>query len=277
MIGCKYLPLTLSAACWVFWRAVMIGPFLWVLHNLSNSVRHWGLPLSWIPLCACHWTFSSSGSSPFPSLQFFQIGIIMCQSFDCGMANPSLTWCPVFLLEVGYIKSLSLLSVISSKVPPFEFWESLISQVSGAFWRAPLTSYLLRLTVSILSVGPQGFSPIPSLATASTYPPSHLPPPRDSFLFPPKWCWGIITWSLQLLIFLWHEGCNLNIQYYLNNIHLLVNTHHACTFGSGLPLSGWYFLNSLICQKNSWCFIFTSGLEVHWVNEPHFLYISLIG
>jgi hypothetical protein len=32
LVGCKYLHLTLSAACWVFWRAVMIGPFLWVLH-----------------------------------------------------------------------------------------------------------------------------------------------------------------------------------------------------------------------------------------------------
>jgi hypothetical protein len=28
LAGCKYLHLTLSAACWVFWRAVMIDPFL---------------------------------------------------------------------------------------------------------------------------------------------------------------------------------------------------------------------------------------------------------
>ena len=68
LVGCKYLYLTLSAACWVFQRAVMIDPFLWVLHSLSNSVRPWDLPLSWIPLWACHWTFFSSGSSPFPSL-----------------------------------------------------------------------------------------------------------------------------------------------------------------------------------------------------------------
>jgi hypothetical protein len=68
LVGCKYLHLTLSAACWVFWRAVMIGPFLWMLHSLSNSVRPWDLPLSWIPLWACCWTFFSSGSSPFPSL-----------------------------------------------------------------------------------------------------------------------------------------------------------------------------------------------------------------
>jgi hypothetical protein len=39
LVGCKYLHLTFSAACWVFWSAVMLGPFLWVLHSFSNSVR----------------------------------------------------------------------------------------------------------------------------------------------------------------------------------------------------------------------------------------------
>jgi hypothetical protein len=67
--------------CWVFQRAVMIGTFLWVLYSLSNRVRPWGLPLSWIPLWACSWTFFSLDSSPFPSLQFFQMGTIMGQSF----------------------------------------------------------------------------------------------------------------------------------------------------------------------------------------------------
>jgi hypothetical protein len=68
LIGCKYLHLTLSGACGVFWRAVMIGPFLWALHSLSNSVRSWDLPMNWTPLWACHSTFFSSGSSPFPCL-----------------------------------------------------------------------------------------------------------------------------------------------------------------------------------------------------------------
>jgi hypothetical protein len=58
----------LSTACWVFLRAVMLGPFLWVLHTLSNSVRPWDLPLSCIPFWPCHWTFFSTGSSAFPSL-----------------------------------------------------------------------------------------------------------------------------------------------------------------------------------------------------------------
>jgi hypothetical protein len=43
------------------------------------------------------------------------------------MATPSLTWCPVFLLEVASISSLSLL-VVTSIVPPFESWESLTCQ-----------------------------------------------------------------------------------------------------------------------------------------------------
>ena len=49
LVGCKYLPLILSVACWVLRSVAMLGPFLWVLHSLSNSVRPWDLPLSWIP------------------------------------------------------------------------------------------------------------------------------------------------------------------------------------------------------------------------------------
>lgn len=37
--GWKYLQLTFSAAGWVLRRAVIIGPYLWELHSLSNSVR----------------------------------------------------------------------------------------------------------------------------------------------------------------------------------------------------------------------------------------------
>jgi hypothetical protein len=44
-VGCKYLHLTLSAACWVFQRSVRIGPILWGIYSLSNSVRPWEPPL----------------------------------------------------------------------------------------------------------------------------------------------------------------------------------------------------------------------------------------
>ena len=65
LIGFNYLHLILSAACWVFQRAVLIGLILWVLHRLSNSVRTRGLPLSLIPLWACHWTFFSQAPLHF--------------------------------------------------------------------------------------------------------------------------------------------------------------------------------------------------------------------
>jgi hypothetical protein len=97
-IGWMQISASLSAACWVFQRAVMIDPFLWALHGLSNSVRN------------AFWAGSHFGpvagpsfpqvSSPFQSLQFFQTGTIMGQRCDCGMTTPSLTWCPVLLLEL---------------------------------------------------------------------------------------------------------------------------------------------------------------------------------
>ena len=45
LFECKYLHLTLPAACWVFRSAVMLGPFLWVLHSFSNSVKTWSIHL----------------------------------------------------------------------------------------------------------------------------------------------------------------------------------------------------------------------------------------
>jgi hypothetical protein len=134
----------------------------------------------------------------------------MGQRCDCAMATPSLIWCPVFLLEVGSISSLSPLLGISSKVPPFESWDTLTSQVSGAFcggWSGVGRSYFLRLPVYILSAGPPGFSPFPSHNTRSgtllSYPTSAIPPPPprslplsgpslptwDCFLLFPKWDW----------------------------------------------------------------------------------------
>jgi hypothetical protein len=85
---------------------------------------------------------------------------------------------------VGSISSLSLLSGISSEIPPFESWESLTSQVSGAFWGGLPTSSFLRLPVYTC---PQGFSPFPSPNTRSG---SSLPPTPSTTLspstFPPR-------------------------------------------------------------------------------------------
>ena len=143
----------------------------------------------------------------------------MGQGFDCGMANPSLIRCPVFLLEVGSISSLSLLSDIASKITPFESWESLISQVSGAFWKVPPTSYFLRLLVYILSAGPQGFSPFPNpipdqVPSLPSWPSPQIPPslpPCGCFLLSPKSDRGVLTWVLQLVELF--EFCGLYLRY----------------------------------------------------------------
>jgi hypothetical protein len=68
----------------------------------------------------------------------------------------------------------------------FESWESLIFQVSGAFWMVPPISYILRLPVYILSAGPQVFNPLSSLNTRSGFPLSSLPtiPPSLSLPVP---------------------------------------------------------------------------------------------
>jgi hypothetical protein len=110
----------------------------------------------------------------------------MGQRCDCGMATPSLTSCPVFLLEVISRSSLSLLMGISSKVHPLKPG-SFNSQVSGAFWGYP---QLLFPEVACLHSfwwpsWHQSFSltqchiRFPStlhFPTPSTFPPRSLPP-----------------------------------------------------------------------------------------------------
>ena len=115
----------------------------------------------------------------------------MSQHCGYGMATPSLTWCPVFLLDVGSKSSHSLVMAASSKVPHFEPWESLTSQVCvhsrvspqpPNSWGCLFTFFLLAFRASVLFDYPipdqgSGF-PLPStlLHTPSTYPPRSLPP-----------------------------------------------------------------------------------------------------
>jgi hypothetical protein len=86
----------------------------------------------------------------FLRLLFISIPLILSDKNNYGSelllrdAPTSLICCPVFLLEVSSISSLSLLLKISSKVPLFESWEYLTSQDSGEFCKIPKTSYLLR-------------------------------------------------------------------------------------------------------------------------------------
>ena len=149
----------------------MIGSSLWTLHSLSNSIRPWSLPLSWIPPWACCWTSFSSGSSPVLSLQFFQTGTVIGQILTVWWwqtypSLDSLSFCWRWPLQVPspHCRAFHLRSFLS-----FESWKSLTSQVSGRF------SYLPRLSVSVLSTGPQSFSPFPPPNTP-TPPPSPFPP-----------------------------------------------------------------------------------------------------
>ena len=179
----------------------------------------------------------------------------MGQSCDCGMATPSLTGCPVLLLEVGSIISLSLLHQrslpmsLGSLSPP----RSLVH--SGGI---PPTSYFLRLLVYILSTGLQGFSPFPSPNTRSgplSSPLPAFPTPLSlpgSFLSPSPLVIAFFSlpseteasspghFSLLSLfnsvscVFVWF----FFLFSFLANIHLLVRTCHAYPFGSELPHSG---------------------------------------
>jgi hypothetical protein len=113
-----------------------IDPFLWVLYSLSNSVWPWDVPLSWIPLLACHWTFFSL------RLFFISIPVIISERSNYG-SEVWLWYVTLIPYLMSYLPTecglynFPLPTGISSKVSPFESWGSLTSQVSGAFWESP--------------------------------------------------------------------------------------------------------------------------------------------
>ena len=220
--------------------SVMIVPFLWVLHNLSNRVRLWGLPLRWIPLWASHWTFFSSGSSPFPILYFFQRGTIMGQRFKGGEETPSLKRCPVFLLKVGstipspHCRSFHLGSLPLSpefQLPPKSLIHSREFPQSTPSRGCLLPFFVLALRVSFL------FShPVPDQVLLSPTLPLSLPGPLIHphlwLLSCPssKWEWGILTWALQLVDLFEFYGLYLGYYvpfFFLANSHLLLSIYHV--------------------------------------------------
>ena len=106
------------------------------------------------------------------------------RGFGCGMGNPSLTWCPVFLLDVCSTCSLSWLYGILSKVPLPLSPQSLLTPrslvPSGPQVLYPKLSYF-HFVVVVVVVGPQGFSPVFCtqyliMLPLSPYPSSSLPP-----------------------------------------------------------------------------------------------------
>jgi hypothetical protein len=114
LIGYKYLHLTLSAACWVFQRVVRIAPFLCVLHSLSNIV-------------------SGLGTSPWAGSHFGPVAGCLSISIPVILSNRKNYGSEIWLWDGkptpylmsclsagdGSMSSLSLLSGISSKSPPF--------------------------------------------------------------------------------------------------------------------------------------------------------------
>ena len=150
-------------------------------------------------LWACCWNFFSSGSSSFLSMLFFQIGTIIGQRCECGIATLSLIWSSVFMLEVGSISSYSLLYIISSIVPPFQCWESLTSQVSGELWVVPKNPLFPESACLHSFFWPLGFQsvsltqyqiriPLPLNSTLSPFLPRSLPPSPQviSFFYVPR-------------------------------------------------------------------------------------------
>jgi hypothetical protein len=130
-----------------------------------------------------------------------------------GWQHPLPHWLTVFMLEVDSLISFSLLSGIPSKIGPFEFWESLTSQVFGELWIVdgvpnPLpheTAYLYCFCWLPWVLFPH---PLPDKVPLPlvTQPPVQFPsqvfpslPTCDFFLLALKWDWGILTRALQLV------------------------------------------------------------------------------
>jgi hypothetical protein len=91
LVGCKYLHLTLSAAFWAFWKAVMI-------------CKHTIAPLIVSGLEIFLWAESQFGPETRPPFPQAFLHICLCSSFRqellwvrvsvCGMAIHPSTWCP---------------------------------------------------------------------------------------------------------------------------------------------------------------------------------------
>jgi hypothetical protein len=63
-------------------------------------------------------------------------------------------------------------------------------------------------------------------------------------------------WSSFFMSFIWSVRCILGILSFMPNIHLSVNTYHACSLVTRLPYSRWNFLIPSICLWISWIHCF---------------------
>ena len=153
----------------------------------------------------------------------------MGQTCNCRMA-PSLIWFPVFLLEVGSVSSLSLLSRSSSKVPP-SLWVLSISQLPGCWCilecapQPPISrSFLFSLFLLALRVSVLFPHPVPDQvplswdsSSMSTFPFISLHPSPCVIAFFSFQNGTVLTWSLHLIDFSAFCGlylCFLGILYF---------------------------------------------------------------
>jgi len=64
----------------------------------------------------------------------------------------------------------------------------------------------------------------------------------EYFVSPSKKDWGIHSLIFLLSSFMWSAKCILGILRSWANINLSMRAYHVCSFVTGLPHSGWYFL-----------------------------------
>ena len=165
---------------------------------------------------------SNYGPVAGPSFPQAHLHLHPCNSFrqeELWVREVTVGWQPHPSLHVlsscCSISSLSLLSGILSKVPPFESWESLTSQFSAAFsgrgcpqppifWSCLFTFFLLHPRTSVLFLHPildhmsLSVQFPPPIHYPSEVPPSSLVTAFFSLLSS-KWDWGVLTWALQLV------------------------------------------------------------------------------
>jgi hypothetical protein len=162
---------------------------LWALHSLSKSIRSWHLPLSWITLWACNWTFFCSSSSPFPSVIFSEgnnygsevwlwDGNPIPHMMSCLPVGGGLYNFP-FLSVRHFLKGHSLPLSSGSLSPPWSLVYARRSPPPNLLF--PEVACLHALCrASVFSPHPipdqVPFSPLQCLPTPSTFPPKSLPP-----------------------------------------------------------------------------------------------------
>jgi hypothetical protein len=74
------------------------------------------------------------------------------------------------------------------------------------------------------------------------------------FVSPSKKDWSIHT--LVFLCFMWSVNCIVSSPRFWVNIHISVSACNVCSFVTGLPHSGWYFLVPSISLRISWSHCF---------------------